>query len=144
MTIDTLTLISLALTIALIFALISFITVVILNKKLTKAKDEVENFNLNLETSIQDEATARANADTTLQGNINTLSNTVTSNYNTLDAKIDNTKTAIDGDISDLSDTVSANYTDLSGQISDLSGTVESYNEACDLLAKGKLFEKRI
>lgn len=52
MTIDTLTLISLALTIALIFALISFINVVILNKKLTKAKDEVENFNLNLETSI--------------------------------------------------------------------------------------------
>src|SRR5690554_2490652 len=52
MTIDSLTLVSLALTIALFFALIIFITVVILNKKLTKAKDEVENFNLNLETSI--------------------------------------------------------------------------------------------
>jgi hypothetical protein len=42
-----------------------------------------------LNTAIQNEATTRTESDTLLQNNINTLSQTVTANYNTLDGKID-------------------------------------------------------
>lgn len=56
-----------------------------------------------LNTAIQNEATTRAENDTLLQNNINTLSQTVTSNYNALDARI----TTNTGNISDINTTLS-------------------------------------
>lgn len=56
-----------------------------------------------LNTAIQNEAATRAENDTLLQNNINTLSQTVTANYNALDARIiTNT-----GNISDINTTLS-------------------------------------
>ena len=52
-------------------------------------KTELNSAVLELNTAIQNEATTRAESDTLLQNNINTLSQTVTANYNTLDGKID-------------------------------------------------------
>src|SRR5690606_11035792 len=52
MTIKSLILISFILTIALTFALISLITVVILNKKMIRAKKEISDFNDKFETSF--------------------------------------------------------------------------------------------
>lgn len=70
-----------------------------------------------LQNNIDAEALARQNADATLQDNIDALSDTVSSNYTTLDTKIDNAKNALDSDISDLSDTVTSNYNALDARI---------------------------
>lgn len=77
-----------------------------------------------LNTAIQNEATTRAENDTLLQNNINTLSGTVTANYNALDGKIDteiSDRTAADttltNSINSLSNTVTSNYNSLDARI---------------------------
>lgn len=68
-----------------------------------------------LNTNIQNEATTRAENDTLLQNNINTLSQTVTANYNTLDGKIsDNSDniTLIQNTIDTYGDIVTYNAAD--------------------------------
>ena len=52
-------------------------------------KTELNSAVSELNTAIQNEATTRTENDTLLQNNINTLSQTVADNYNTLDGKID-------------------------------------------------------
>ena len=88
-----------------------------------------------LNTTIQNEATTRAENDTLLQNNINTLSQTVTANYNTLDGKIDteiSDRTAADttltNSINSLSNTVTSNYNSLDGRITTNANNILTIN----------------
>lgn len=67
-------------------------------------KTELNTAVSELNTNIQNEATMRAENDTLLQNNINTLSQTVTANYNTLDGKISDNS----DDITSIQNTIDA------------------------------------
>ena len=88
-----------------------------------------------LNTAIQNEAATRAENDTLLQNNINTLSQTVTANYNTLDGKIDTeisnrtaSDTTLQGNIDTLSGTVTSNYNALDARITTNTGNISDIN----------------
>lgn len=112
-------------------------------------KTELNTAVSELNTAIQNEATTRAENDTLLQNNINTLSQTVTDNYNTLDGKIDteisdrtaadttlqnnidaealarqNADTTLQGNIDTLSDTVSDNDTAINNKVDGINTTL--------------------
>lgn len=114
----------------------------------------VDSFDEDIEgvnTAIQNEATQRAENDSLLQSDINTLSDnlaseisnresadsglqtqitnlsgTVSSNYTTLDNKIDGVNTSLQGDINTLETTVNSNYTTLNIKIDNSVSEIES------------------
>ena len=116
-------------------------------------KTELNTAISELNTNIQNETTTRAENDTLLQNNINTLSQTVTANYNALDGKIDteiasrtladttlqnnidaealarqNADGTLQGNIDTLSATVTSNYNTLDGKISDNASDIVDIN----------------
>ena len=142
----------------------------------TTLQDEIDTLN----TNLQNEIDARIESDTNLSNSLDELSNSliqevldrqeqdgilqeqITSNYNTLDDKIDteisnrisadttlqnninaeastrqNADTTLQGNIDTLSDTVSDNYTDLDGKISDLTNTVNDNDTAINSKVDG-------
>jgi hypothetical protein len=79
-----------------------------------------------LQAAIDDEIAGRTSADTVLQGDISTLSATVTANFGTLSASISdeavaraNGDSALSGQITTLTATVTSNYSTLNAAITD-------------------------
>lgn len=102
--------------------------------------DVVEEGYNQLTQDLANEKLAREQADTTLQNNIDTLSQTVSDNYTTLDTKIDTTATTINQRITDVADelnqTIEENVvalqqedTALQNQINTHSQTLTSHDE---------------
>jgi hypothetical protein len=91
----------------------------------------------NVDSSILNESTARASADSALSASITSLSSTVTTNYNTLNSAITsevttraNADTAIAADVSSLSATVTINYNTLNSAITSESVTRSNADSA--------------
>ena len=85
-------------------------------------KSEVESITGALADSITAEVTARKNADTILNDRIDTLSDTVTANYNALDDKID----SVNGTLSNSITAVDNRYSSITGGLSDSITAIES------------------
>lgn len=102
-----------------------------INSNISDLQTTVSDNYTELNTKIQNEAAARAESDSLLQGNINTLSNNLT-------AEISNRESADSGlqtQITNLSGTVSSNYSTLNNSISNLSDTVDGLSNTVDDLS---------
>lgn len=99
-----------------------------INSNISDLQTTVSDNYSELNTKIQNEATARAENDSLLQGNINTLSDNLT-------AEISNRESADSGlqtQITNLTGTVSSNYNTLNNSISNLSDTVDDLSDTVD------------
>lgn len=99
-----------------------------INSNISDLQTTVSDNYSELNTKIQNEVTARAENDSLLQGNINTLSDNLT-------AEISNRESADSGlqtQITNLTGTVSSNYNTLNNSISNLSDTVNDLSDTVD------------
>lgn len=102
-----------------------------INSNISDLQTTVSDNYSELNTKIQNEAAARAESDSLLQGDINTLSNNLT-------AEISNRESADSGlqtQITNLTGTVSSNYSTLNNSISNLSDTVDGLSNTVDDLS---------
>lgn len=155
MTVFTLTLISLILTVALIATLISFITVITLNKKLIKAKNKVDNYNNMLEASICKNISHEFDAPVTtilsLIDKINSALGTRIENSISLDIELlsrqsENLKLLIDGvsSIGNLKDYTDNSNTVFGNLISYYQYLFEVYSELAEIKKVDYMFKSNI